>query len=82
MPEITTPWPDAKYFRYGAIYTAPELKYKGQSFDYITMPDQYTLAAFQKAELAKPDRAPVMAGFRCAIRSRRYASTSWMYLLS
>lgn len=61
MPEITMPWPEAAYFKYGKIYTAPDLNYKGASFDYITMPDQYALSAFYTRELAPAGRAPVMA---------------------
>ncbi|MSO72295.1 MAG: hypothetical protein EXQ84_01615 [Rhodospirillaceae bacterium] len=61
MPEITMPWPEAAYFGYGKIYSAPELAYKGESFDYLTMPDQYTLAVFHNYELAPIERAPVMA---------------------
>ena len=33
----------------------------GPQFSYATMPDQYTLSAFQRLELAQPDRPPVMA---------------------
>ncbi len=61
MPEITTPWPEAAYFKYGKIYTAPDLHYKGEPFDYMTMADQYVLSAFHKRELAPADRKPVMA---------------------
>ncbi len=61
MPEITMPWPEADYFKYGKIYSAPELAYKGESFDYLTMPDQYTLATFHNFELAPKERPPVMA---------------------
>lgn len=61
MPEITMPWPEADYFTFGKIYTAQNLEYKGKSFGYMTMPDQYTLSAFQTRELAPTDRKPVMA---------------------
>jgi hypothetical protein len=61
MPVITMPWPEAAYFRFGKIYTAAELNYKGEPFEYMTMPDQYTLWNLQTRELAKPDRKPVMA---------------------
>jgi hypothetical protein len=61
MPAITSAWPEADFFRYGKIYAAPELAYKGESFGYITMPDQYALSVLQAKELAPTDRAPVMA---------------------
>ncbi len=61
MPEITlTPWPDAEFFGYDKFYGASELNYAGASFGYMVMPDQFTLAAFQRTELT-PDHAPLMA---------------------
>jgi len=60
MPEITMAWPEVDYFKFTQVYTAPNLGYKGQPFDYVTMSDQYALSAFQAHELA-PDHAPVMA---------------------
>ena len=61
MPEITMPWPEADFFHFSKIYAAPDLGYKGEPFEYITMPDQFTLSAFQARELAAVDRPPVMA---------------------
>jgi Sulfatase len=61
MPEITMPWPEAAYYRFAKIYAAPDLNYKGEPFDYMTMPDQYALSAIQTLELEKADREPVMA---------------------
>ncbi len=61
MPAITMAWPEGKYYGYDHIYDAHNLGYQGKPFNWITMPDQYTLAAFQQRELAKKSRAPVMA---------------------
>ena len=41
--------------------TDHDVGYVGPKFSYAAMPDQYTLAAFQRLELAKPNRTPVMA---------------------
>ena len=61
MPEITlTPWADAEFFGYDKFYGSPELNYAGAPFGYMVMPDQFTLAAFQRAELT-PNHAPLMA---------------------
>ena len=61
MPEITlTPWADAEFFGYDKFYGSPELHYAGAPFGYMVMPDQFTLAAFQRAELT-PNHAPLMA---------------------
>ncbi|GGM83240.1 hypothetical protein GCM10012275_62340 [Longimycelium tulufanense] len=60
MPAITQAWPEGNFFGYDRIYAASDLGYRGPRFSYATMPDQYTLSAFQRAERAKPDHAPVM----------------------
>ncbi|MES2676245.1 MAG: sulfatase-like hydrolase/transferase [Pseudomonadota bacterium] len=59
MPAITMAWPEGNYFGYSHIYAANDLGYKGLPFNWVTMPDQYTLAAFQALE-RKPGHAPVM----------------------
>lgn len=61
MPAITMAWPEGNYYGYDHIYHAHNLGYQGKPFNWVTMPDQYTLAAFQKRELAKQSRTPVMA---------------------
>ena len=59
MPAISMAWPEGKYFGYDQIYAARDLGYKGKPFNWVTMPDQYTLAAFQARE-RQPGHAPVM----------------------
>lgn len=62
MPAITMDWPEARYFGYDDIFAAKDLGYKGKPFNWITMPDQYTLSAFQRL-VRDPARAkgqPVM----------------------
>ena len=65
MPAITMAWPEGQFYGYDEIYDAQHLGYQGKPFNWITMPDQYTLSAFQQRELAKPSiklaRTPVMA---------------------
>ncbi len=61
MPAITLAWPEGDYFGYDQLYTAPELDYRGLPFNYVTMPDQFTLSRFQEWERAREDRKPVMA---------------------
>lgn len=60
MPAITMDWPESDYFRYDKVYAANNLGYHGKPFNWVTMPDQYTLSAFQKFERAGP-HSPVMA---------------------
>ena len=60
-PAIVLPWPEAQFFTYDKVYNAAALGYRGLPFNWITMPDQYTLAALQRLELGRTDRPPVMA---------------------
>jgi hypothetical protein len=60
-PANTEDWPQgASFYHYDTIYDQRNLGYTGPSFSYASMPDQYTLAAFQRNELAQP-HSPVMA---------------------
>lgn len=61
MPAITMAWPEGNYYGYDKIYHAHNLGYQGLPFNWVTMPDQYTLAAFQQFERVQKTRAPVMA---------------------
>ncbi len=46
MPAITMAWPEGDYFGYQHIYNANNLGYKGEPFNWVTMPDQYVLSAY------------------------------------
>ncbi len=61
MPAISLAWPEAAYFGYDRVLAAGDLGYRGPAFNWVTMPDQFTLAAFERAELSEPARAPVFA---------------------
>jgi hypothetical protein len=60
-PANTRAWPESKFYGYQQVYDARNVGYKGPNFSYATMPDQYTMKAFQQNELAKPGHPPVMA---------------------
>ncbi|MES1931763.1 hypothetical protein T35B1_04103 [Salinisphaera shabanensis T35B1] len=60
MPAITRAWPQAEWFGYDRLYASDDLGYEGEPFNWVTMPDQFTLAALQRAELADTARPPVM----------------------
>lgn len=60
MPAITLDWPESAYFGYDRVHAAAGLGYKGKPFNWVTMPDQYTLAAFEKLERPQGHQ-PVMA---------------------
>ncbi|CCH31404.1 sulfatase-like hydrolase/transferase [Actinosynnema sp. NPDC047251] len=59
LPGITQAWPEGEFFGYRRIMAAGDLGYRGPRFGYATTPDQFTLAAFDRAEGGSPD--PVMA---------------------
>lgn len=61
MPAITQAWPQGSFFAYDQVYAADDLGYAGDPFNWVTMPDQYTLSAFERLERAQTDRPPVMA---------------------
>ncbi|MEV4490644.1 sulfatase [Micromonospora coxensis] len=61
MPAATAPWPEGAFFDYERYHDAAGLGYRGPKFSYAPMPDQYTLAEFQRRERATKDRAPIMA---------------------
>lgn len=61
MPAITMAWPEGSYFGYDRILAKDDLGYRGLPFNWVTMPDQYTLSAFERLVLDQPGRKPVFA---------------------
>jgi hypothetical protein len=62
VPSNQEDWSEGRsFYHYDQLYDARNVGYEGPSFSYATMPDQFILSAFQRLELAKADRAPVMA---------------------
>ena len=45
MPGITRPWPEAAQMGFDEVFAASDLGYRGKPFNWVTMPDQFTLAA-------------------------------------
>ena len=61
VPANTRDWPQGEFYRFHHVYDSRNVGYRGPRFGYPTMPDQYTLDAFHRLELAGEDRRPVMA---------------------
>lgn len=61
MPGTTRAWPEAAFYGYDQVDDSRTLGYRGPHFSWSTMPDQYTLSAFERLLHAVPDRAPLMA---------------------
>jgi phosphatidylglycerophosphate synthase len=62
-PADTGPWPEGtSFYHYDRVYDRSDLGYRGPGFSFAPMPDQYSLAAFQRLELG-PGHRPVMTEF-------------------
>lgn len=57
-PAIVMPWPEARALGFQTVLDAAGLGYAGQPFNWVTMPDQYTLSAFERLV---PRDVPLMA---------------------
>jgi len=60
-PSIVRDWPEARFFGYQHAYVRDNVGYRGPHFAYAKMPDQYTMSAFYRNEIAPKNRRPVMA---------------------
>ena len=62
MPGNRRAWPEGtSFYHYDAVYDRRNLGYRGPDFGLPPMPDQYTLLALQRRELAKRHRPPLFA---------------------
>ena len=56
MPAITVGWPESLVMGFEHVFPAADIPYKGARFRWVTMPDQFTLAAYPA--LLPPDPRP------------------------
>jgi hypothetical protein len=61
VPANNRDWPQGAFYDFDHVYDSRNVGYQGPRFGYPTMPDQYTLDAFHRMELAPRPRRPVMA---------------------
>lgn len=61
MPAITMPWPEAQRMGFDHILPARDLGYRGKPFNWVTMPDQFTLTATDRLLRQDPDRPHLFA---------------------
>jgi phosphatidylglycerophosphate synthase len=62
IPSNDYSWPQGtSFYHYDKVYDRRNVGYKGPTFTYASMPDQYTYAAFQRNELSKTHRKPLFA---------------------
>ncbi len=48
MPQITLDWPESERMGFETVLVADDLGYRGLPFNWVTMPDQFTLAALDR----------------------------------
>jgi len=56
MPAITMPWPESSAMGFDQVFPAAAIPYMGDRFNWVTMPDQFTLAAY--GDLLSDDPRP------------------------
>jgi hypothetical protein len=62
VPANDKDWPEgSSFYHFDKICDDRNVGYAGPKFSYSSMPDQYTLSAFQRLELPKPNQTPVKA---------------------
>jgi hypothetical protein len=59
-PDNTYAWPEGAFYGYNDVYDSRTVGYAGPHFGWSTMPDQFTLSAFQRLVYAK-QHGPTMA---------------------
>jgi hypothetical protein len=53
MPALIRPWPEGSFWGFDQIYRTQDLNYKGPSFGWAAIPDQYTLDFIRRQEKAQ-----------------------------
>ncbi|ABG31922.1 sulfatase-like protein [Roseobacter denitrificans] len=48
MPAITLNWPESSKMGFDQVFAAADIPYKGDPFNWVTMPDQFTLATYPR----------------------------------
>jgi len=62
VPSNDRPWPEGKaFYHWDRIYDRNQVGYRGPTFSYSSMPDQYVYSALQRQELGKTHRRPLFA---------------------
>jgi len=63
-PAIIMPWPEGPHFGFEQVYAEADMGYAGLPYNWVTMPDQYTMSAFERFERSKDrEDRPVFAEF-------------------
>ncbi len=60
-PGNDQPWSGAQYYGYNQAYDSGAMGYRGPLYSFASIPDQYTMSAFQRTERGTPGHPPVFA---------------------
>jgi hypothetical protein len=60
QPGVTRAWPEGRFYGYDTIVDSRGMGYRGPSFSWAPMPDEYALASLGRAEFG-PGHPPVLA---------------------
>ncbi len=60
MPAHTIPWPEGDYFGFDTILNAADMGYEGENYNWVTMPDQFSLKVLDRL-VRDPADDPVFA---------------------
>jgi len=62
VPSDNRAWPEGtSFYHYDKLYDRRNVGYRGPTYGFASMPDQYVMLALQRLELAKPNRPPIFA---------------------
>lgn len=61
MPAIVLPWPESAQMGFQVVLPAADLGYRGKPFNWVTMPDQFTLSALDRLLRLPPRDRPLFA---------------------
>ena len=71
VPSNNRPWPQgSSFYHYDKVYDRRNVGYRGPTFAYASMPDQYVLAALQRLELSKRVPPSRLRGGRPGVEPR------------
>ena len=61
MPGNVKAWPQTDFYPFDRVLDQANLGYRGPDLGWASIPDQYSLAAFERAEHGAPGRGPMFA---------------------
>ena len=63
MPGLKQAWPEGSFYGFDEIYNAKKLAYSGPEFGWFAIPDQFSFARLDQAEVSAPNRKPLFVFF-------------------